>query len=457
MTILGALTRSINDPTVPLTSASLADFLSGGRTKAGALVSEDRVLGLPAYHRGVTIKASVMAMLPVKIYERQTRKRFTGRTVLDAPNPRQTPFAYRQTMYANAISHGNGFARKYRNGADIVVETWPIHPSRVRVEAVDPTEQDPAGKLFIVRMKNGREERFTSWEIFHLPFMSPDGLLGLSALRAFRESLGVAIAAEDAAGSLFANGSRLTGILKFKDEASEGQVKRTRARWRQITGAESAGDIAILDNGADFQSVTIPPHEAQLLASRQWSVTEMSRMVGLPPHLIGDVSGSTSWGSGIEQQFTSWVQIDIGPWAKNAEELYTAELLPGGRDNGSWYAEHVLDGLLRGDTAARAAYYHEQHSDGLASKNELRGLENREPVEGGDEFMLPAGVMPESLATLKTKVEALGALVRAGFDPDAAAAAVGLDPITHTGLVPVTVTVDPAAITSGGSNAPTAP
>lgn len=393
MTIAGALARSLNNPEVPLSAASLADWLAGGKTKAGSLVSEQRVHGLPAYYRAMAIRSGVEAMLPLKVYRNGTRERVTQRTVLDAPNPAQTAFSFWQTMKFNGIAWGDCFARKVRNGADVVVQVWPMHPSRMRVEQVDITAANPEGKLFLFSGKNGVEHRWTSWEVFHVPFMSPDGLRGISAFRAFRESLGIALAAEDSAGATFANGSRLSGILKNKGKLNDTSAKALKARWREMhTGPGSTGDIAVLDNDTDFQAISIPPQDAQLLQSRQWSVSEIARMVGVLPFMIGDTEKSTSWGTGIEQQFIGWAQTTIAPSAKNYEEHVTSGLLPGGWNGGSWYAEHSLEGLLRGDSAARAAFYAQGIQWGWLNRNEVRALENREPAEGLDEFLTPSNM-----------------------------------------------------------------
>ncbi len=460
MTLARALTRSLERPEVPLTAASLAEWLGGGKTKAGTLVSEARVLGLPAYYRAMAIRSGVEAALPLKVYKRGTRERVTTPTVLDRPNPSQTSFAFRQTLRMHGIGHGNGLARKVRDGSDTVVALWPMHPLRTRIEAVTPNGKNPEGKLFIFTDASGMEHRWTSWEVLHIPFMSPDGVVGVSALQAFRESLGTAIAADDSAGSFFANGSRLSGVLQSKKQLTETSATRLKQRWRSLTaGADHVGDIAVLDNETEFKPITISPQDAQLLSSRQWSVSEIARMVGVMPHMIGDATGSTSWGSGIESQFIGWVQTMVYPDLRNVEETFSAEVLPGGMQ-GPWFCEHDLNGLLRGDSKARSDFYHQMRNDGIFTANDILALENREPVDGGDEYLLPAGVMPATLAELKTKVEAVGALVRAGFDPLAACAALGLDPIDHTGLVPVTVTTAEAlspAPTTGGSDATSNP
>ena len=387
--------RSLENPSVPLTSTALAEWITGGQvSKAGARVSEQRVLGLPSYYRAMAIRSGVEAALPLKVYRRGTRERVSQRTVIDSPNPAQkTGFAFRQTMKFNEIAWGNAYARKERNGADVVVRTWPIHPSRCRVEQVDITAANPEGKLFLVRDTKGVEHRWTSWEVFHVPFMSPDGIVGVSALQAFREALGAALAAEDAAAAIFHNGVRLSGVVRAKKKLAEGGADRLKASFRtKFAGPEHAGEVAVLDEDADFTPLTIPPQDAQLLQSRQWSVSEIARMVGVMPHMIGDTEKSTSWGTGIEQQFIGWAQTIVYPSAKNFEDLVTADLLPGGWDGGGWYAEHSLEGLLRGDSAARAQFYAQAIQWGWMNRNEVRELENREPVDGLEEFLTPSNM-----------------------------------------------------------------
>lgn len=393
MTLFGALARrSLENPAVPLTSVSLSDWLAGGRSKAGSLVSEHRVHGIPAYLRALTIRASVEAALPLKLYKSGTRERVTRRTVLDRPGPGLTPFRFWQTMRMNGIGHGNMFALLTRDGADVVVRMQPMQSRRVRVEPVDESQLFPDGKLFLVTDRNGAEHRFSSWRMLHIPYMAPDGSVGISAFQAFRESLGTAIAAEDVAGRLFANGNRLSGILTTKESLDDTKATRLKKRWRELFGGpDNAGDIAVLDNSAEFKSVVIAPQDAQLLASRQWSVTEIARMVGVLPHMIGDTERSTSWGTGIEHQFIGWVQTIVYPELVNIEQAIPA-VLPGGLDFANEYAEYTIEGLLRGDSAARQAFYSAAIQWGWMTRNEVRVRENLEPLDGLDEPLTPSNM-----------------------------------------------------------------
>lgn len=393
MSMLGALTRSLDNPTVPLTAESLGEWLGGERTKAGVQVTEQRALGLTAYLRAITLVSGTCASLPFKPYKNGTRERVTQRTVLDNPNPSQTPFEFWQTMYANALGHGNGFARKVVDGAGIVREVWPIHPAQVRVEAVDVGDQTPDGRLYLVRDRHGVEHRMSSRAIFLLPYLSLDGLVGLSVLRAARQSLGVAIAAENNAAQMFGKGSRVSGVLQSKRRLNGPQAKDLKRRWRElVAGPDNAGDIAVLDAETEFKPVALPPADAQLLESRRFSTAEIARLFGIPPHMLGDVTTSTSWGSGIEQQTMGFVTYTLRPWLTMVEQRVTRDLLPGGWTSGSWFAEYSLEGLLRGDSKTRGEFYRALANLGAIKPTQIQALENMTPDPAVDFYTVPSNM-----------------------------------------------------------------
>jgi HK97 family phage portal protein len=389
VTVLGGLLRqarsSVSLESLPLTDTNLAEWITGGARAAGVAVTETRVLGLPAYYRAIAVTAGTLSALPLHTFQTGTRDPFPLPTVLAKPNPRQTQIEWRNTCYMHGIAWGASFNRKLRDGSGRVVQVWPIHPARVRVIEVDLSDDNPEGLLFLIRDLKGQEHRYTSREILHIPYMSMDGVTGVRPLEAFRQSMGISIAADDSAASLFANGSRLSGILSTDKDLAQTQSDRLKARWRAITsGPEHAGDVAVLDNGATFVPVALPPQDVQLLESRKWSVAEVARMVGTPPHLIGDVSGSTSWGTGIEQQVLGWVKFTLQHWITLHEQRYDRELLPANA-----YSKNSLEGLLRGDSKARADFYRVLASIGALSPNDIRSLEDVQPVPGLDFHTIP--------------------------------------------------------------------
>ena len=387
MTLIGHLAKrgSVESTSTPLTAVELLNWMAGPKTDAGVSVSEQRVLGLPAYYRALAVTAGALGALPVKTYKMGTRERVARRTVLDDPNPRQTSIEWRTTTFLHVFAWGNAFSRKVRDGSGLIRQVWPLHPSCVRVELEDPTPSNPAGKVFLVTRRDGTEERLTPFEVMHLPYMSMDGVEGVRPMVAFRQSLGTAIAGDTAAARFFGNGSRLSGILKTSASLEESSATRLKARWRELTaGAQHTGDVAVLDNGADFTPVSIPPIDAQLLESRKFAVSEIARIIGTPPHLIGDTDKSSNWGTGQEQIVLGWVKFTLQNPISMAEARWSKELLAS-----TEYAEHSLEGLLRGDSKARAEFYRVMSNITAMSPAQIRDLENWEAVEGLDFYTVP--------------------------------------------------------------------
>lgn len=390
MTFLRSLARrSVENPNVPLSSHALSEWLNGPRSDAGVAVTEQRVLGLPAYYRGLALTAGTIGALPLHRYEVGTRKRATSTNVLDKPNPRQTEIEFRITLMLHAVAWGNGFAFKVLDQLGRVREVWPIHPSNCRVEDVPIDDRYPDGKRFWIR-RNGIEKPYSSRFVFHLPYMSMDGMVGIRPLQVFRQSLGLAIAGDDSAARTFKNGSRPSGILTTDKELDDEGVAagRLKQRWKELLGGvENTGEIGVLDNGATFTPVSIPPIDAQLLESRQWTISEIARMTGSTPELLGDRNGSSMWGTGQEQIILAWLKFTLGTWITSLEQRYKAELLPAGE-----YCKHSLEGLLRGDSAARAAFYHSGITDGWLVRNEVREYEDLDPIDGLDDPIVPSNM-----------------------------------------------------------------
>lgn len=397
MSALGSiLRRSLENPNTPISSAEIGAF--GVFNDAVVPVSEERAYGLTSYYRAISLISSTIAALPLKVYQRDTRELAAQDIpVLREPNPSQTRFEYRQTMIANALSWGNAFSFKQRDRTPNrdVVATWPIHPSKVRVEVDLPTDDNPSGKLFHVQTSTG-ERVLTDYEIFHLPYLSVNGYQGLPPLAMHRQALGVAVSAENTAASFYGKGSLMSGVLGTDAKLDADQADRIQRRWQQrVAGQANAGQIAVLDAGLKFMPISIPPEDAELLASRRFGVEEIARLFGVPPHLIGAVERSTSWGSGIEQQFIGWVQTSLNGWITLIEQRINRELLPGGTFS-PLYAEFTLEGLLRGDSAARAQFYAQAIQWGWMNRNEVRVRENLQPADGLDEFLAPLNMAASS-------------------------------------------------------------
>ena len=387
MTVLSRLlSRSIENPDRPLTDSSLLEVLGGTPSHSGITVTGHTAMRHIAVFRCVELIAGTCAALPLKAYRGGSRERVINAPVLDDPHPELTRFEVWEQGFACLLLWGNAYFRKLRDGTGKVRYLWPIHPARVRVDLVDADERNPGGKVFAISNKQGQKQPYTSYEILHIPGLGYDGRQGLSRISLAAQGIGVGLAAEEYAARFFGEGQHLSGVLTSEHELSQTSADLLKARWREkMTGLANAHDIAVLDNNTKFQPVSIPAKDAQLLETRQYSTTEIARLFGLPPHAIGDVEKSTSWGSGIEQQTIGMVQFTLAPsYLSRVEQRLTKEVLGQGL-----YAEYVVEGLLRGDAKSRAEFYTAMRAIKAMTANEVRARENLEPYEGGDVFENP--------------------------------------------------------------------
>lgn len=398
MTLLqGAFERRTNleNPAVPLTAAALVDALDGGQASdAGVTVTETKALNIAAVWRAVNMTAGVASALPLKTYKIGTRQRVTVR-LLENPHPDMTSKELWETVYVHLLLWGNAYLFKVRNPAGMVTWLIPIPPACVKAGRVKDWQQ--AGmlspKVYEVSGHNdGHADSWTDYEILHIPGMGYDGTVGLSPVTAARQSLGTTIAAERQAGRLWANGSMLSGILQSDQRLDQTQAEQVKTRWRQMMSSGRSNDIAVLGSGATFQPISMPNDDAQFLESRIFQVSEVCRWFGMPPHMNFEVSGSTSWGSGIEQMTIGWVKYTLAPtWLSRVEARLTKEATPKGI-----YAEYDPEGLLRGDSSAQAAFLIAATGGPWMAGNEARTRLNLEPVDGLDEVLRPLNMAPAS-------------------------------------------------------------
>ena len=395
MSLFGMFERraTVENPATPLTASSLSALLGGGASvEAGVSVTETGALAMPAVWRAVSVVANVSASLPLHTYTVGTKDRAEV-ALLEDPHPELTRFELWRLVYVHRLLWGNAYLQKVTNGGGQVVQLWPIRPDRVKVDREKPSPENPGGKVFWVQDDHGVRQRRTSREILHLPALGYDGVTGCSPVRAAAEGIGLGIAAEKAAAKLYGSGNMISGVLQTEQRLNAEQAAQLKASWKaKLGGAQTAHDIAVLDSGASFSPVTMPYKDSQFLESRQFQVTEVSRMFGVPPFLLMSTEKSTSWGTGLEQQAQGFVTWDLAPtWLTPTEQRVKKELLDSGQ-----YAKYQLGGLLRGDSSARATFYRAMRDTGAFSADDIRELEDLKPVGGreGDMRLQPTYMAP---------------------------------------------------------------
>lgn len=384
--VAGERRASLESPATPITGGALASLIEPG----GAVmqVTPKGSLAMSAVYRAVSLIAGVASSLPLKVYETGTRD-VKPSLLLDDPHPDFTPLELWRLSYVHRCLWGNFYAQKIRDSGGKMKYLFPIDPSRVKVGRVPYSASNPAGKVFSI---TGTDRPYTSADIFHLPGWGYDGVTGVSPIRLAAQGIGMGLAAEEYGARLWTSGSMMSGILQTEQRLDQDQATALQRRWQErVGGVGRAHQAAVLDSGAKWQSVSMPNTDAQFIESRNFQIGDIgTRVFGVPSFLMGLTEKSTSWGTGLEQQAIGWVTFDLSPqWLAPTEQRLTKELTGVNR-----YAKYSVQGLLRGDSTARANFYRVMREVGGFSANDIRDLEDRPPIEGGDTYLQPLNMAP---------------------------------------------------------------
>jgi HK97 family phage portal protein len=243
----------------------------------------------------------------------------------------------------------------------------PLHPDHVRVE------RDANGQKRY-RLPSG--EPIPRADILHVRLFPQAGLdVSPSPIQVARETIGLGLAAQAFGARWFGEGAAPSSMLTTDQPLSDTQVKQLKSEWIATHGGRR--QPAILAGGLKWEPITITPEESQFLETRKFQRAEIASLFRVPPHMIGDLDRTTSWGTGIEQQSIGFVVHTLRPYLERIEGALT-RLLPGQQ-----FVKFNVDGLLRGDTPARYTAYQQALDGGWMNPDEVRALEDRPPIPGG--------------------------------------------------------------------------
>jgi HK97 family phage portal protein len=422
----------------PLDDFWYAPVGSNVPSSAGIPVSPDRAMRLTTVYACVKVLAETIMQLPLHLYRRRDdggKERATDHPLYQTlrwhPNPWQGSPTWRETLQGHVALRGNAYSiiRPGRRGA--VDSLIPVRPDFVRVEQMDDLRL-----RFWIRQKDGVEKPYTQDEVFRLPGLSDDGITGLSPIGMAREAIGLAQAAEGYGARFFRNSARPSGVLQTDQVLKPDDRGTIRDAWNELhAGIDQSHRVAVLDKGLKWSQMSMTAEDAQFLETRGFQRTEICSIFRVPPHMVGDLSRATF--SNIEQQSIDFVVGAILPWVTRWEEAISRDLLPE-EDREEYFAQFNLRGLLRGDSATRAAYYTQRFNIGTLSQNDIRRMEDEDPIEGGDRYFVPLNMVPSDRldATLDAQSTAKAALpAPAAAALPSAGEAVSLDPDAFALLV----------------------
>lgn len=355
------------------------------RSASGAVVTPDSAMRAVAVFACVRLLSETIGTIPLHLYRRrpdggkELAKDHPLYSVLhDLPNPLMTAVELREALQASLVLRGNAYCRIIRDGAGRITELIPLHPDRVRVEA------SKTGRS-LVYVVDGHD-RFLSGDIWHIRGFTLDGVMGVSPVTYARETIGLALTAEQHGAAFMGNGARPGGVLVHPDKLDDEARLNLKASWQAAHGGGNVGTVAVLEEGLKFEAITVSAEDMQYIETRKFQRSEIAALFRVPPHMVGDLERATF--SNIEQQGLEFKTYSIRPWAVRWEASIVRDLLlPSER--AEFYPLFNLEGLHRGDMKSRFEAYKVGITNGILSSNECRELEDRNPRPGGDTFLQP--------------------------------------------------------------------
>jgi HK97 family phage portal protein len=357
-------------------------------------VTREAAMQLSAVWACVSLISDSISNLPLGSFTKRANVRRPARSQpawIEAPNPTQNRAQFVSQQLVSVLLDGNAYVYTIRDRAGTVVEAWNVAPWKV-------TPRRERGRIiYAVTTEDGQQEDLGQDEMFHVAGMSwPGEICGISPLEAARQMIGTGLGAQEFAQRYYGQGFSAPGFVEVPGDFTPEQAKDLKEDvTRSWGGSRRAHLPGVLTGGATWKPSTFSPEQAQFLETRQYSVSDIARFFRVPPHMIGDVEKSTSWGTGIEEQGIGYVTYTLGPWIGRLEQAYTRWLIQEGGQP-SAFAQFNVNALLRGNFKTRMEGYAVGRNWGWLSADDVNALEDRPPLPDGlgKEYLVPGNMRP---------------------------------------------------------------
>lgn len=353
-------------------------------------VTEETAMQVSAVWACVKLLSETVASLPVAVY----RKTETGRVLDESfwfaqlmkrkPNRYQTRVEFFETLMLNLALHGNAYCKIAKTGGKIR-SLMPLMSGQVEPELLDD------GSVVYRYQSDGGMEVYAAESIWHIKLYG-NGIVGKSPLAFGRNMIGIAQAAEKATTKVYTNGGKRSGVLSLDRLLTPEQREAVRANFSSLTTGTSER-LLVLENGMKFDPISMSPQDIELLSSRKFQIEEICRWFGVPSVLVNDTSGSTSWGSGIEQLVSGFYKLNLRPYLERIENSVACNLFTE-TEADEYEFEFDFEGLLRSDFKSRLEAYRTAVAGTIMTPNEVRRIEGLPTVSGGDMLLSQINMAP---------------------------------------------------------------
>jgi HK97 family phage portal protein len=378
--------RGIENPSTPINGDTLGAMFTN-QSMAGVGVDEYSILGIPAFYRATQILGGVIASLPLDIVEalpnggmRLAKDHPNYIAISREPSQYYTAHTFYKTLVLHYLAHGVFYGHIVKDNITMRIKS---------IEILDPSKitmfTSTRGELYF--KDETTKKKYHSDNVIHIPNTSWDGMKSILMPDLHRDNFGLAIANRNYGANFYRNGAHLNGVLKHPGKLTNEAYNRLKSSFnRAFGGTSNAGGTAILEEGMDFQKIGLNPTDAAFNETKKGTIADISRITGVPGVLLEDMDKATF--SNMEQLSQMFVNYTIMPLCETIEAEFNRKIFFEA-EKANYSTRFNLDGLLRGDVAARSAYYTTMRNVLAMSPNEIRVKENMNPYEGGESYNLP--------------------------------------------------------------------
>ena len=384
--VKGALGFKTDRKTLTLTDPETLALFGAIPSATGLSIGPGTAMRVPAVACAVSLISETTGALPAKLFEhdsKATAKHHPAyRLIHDEANEWTSAAQLRTELTLDALLTGHGYAQVVRTGDGTPFELHRLDPSKVQ-----PNVEPDGEPFFSVATERG-QVRFPHTEVLHV-----EAFGGVSPITLGREAIGLALSFETFMASLFANGGRPSGVIKSPKVLDVDAKKKLAASWFSTHSGRNAGGTAILDEGMDYQQLSMTLADSQFAENRLEQIREIARVFRVPPTMLFELTRGT-W-SNTEEMARQFYTVTLKPWLAAWSWAYAHVLLTP-EERRELYVEFVTDDLLTTNAAARAAAYGQYRSMGAMTANEVRSGLNLPPHPEGDTLQNPYTTVAES-------------------------------------------------------------
>ena len=374
----------------------------------GTFVSKESAMRLSTVYACVNLISETIASLPLSLLKVDKGQKVKAdyhpiyNILHNEANSETTSYSFIESMMRSLLLYGNAYALKQYKGGEIVSLIF-LKPSSMRVERDQRTKK----LTYTYQTEYGQSVIYQKKDILHVVGMTENGILGISPITYQAKTIGVSISTEEFGAKFFENGARPGGVLEHPGTISNAQ--KLKDSWNSAyKGTKNSHKVAVLEEGMKYKQITVSPNEAQFLDTKKYNAIDIARIFKVPPHMIGELERATF--SNIEHQNINFVTHTLTPWLGRLEKAIRKDLLTESEKT-LYEINFNVDGLLRGDFETRMQGYATARQNGWLSINDIRRLEDMNPIpaiDGGDDYLVNGNMITAAVVGTSKKKKVSG-------------------------------------------------